>query len=292
MFSIFMKEKIAAIGMLICFAISILLRVLLAILYLKMIRETDNMATTNNKLLKQCKLKFSNCYQLNNGVPNVQVFVEKFMNKLALGPFSFRLLYHLSGQLLLLSIVFSGVGVCRSIVAGSMFGEILPFYIVSLLELYLYFSITTLLDIQGKRKFLKVNLIDYLENHLSYRMQVTREDLQMLYGTEAREIAKGVELMPIAGWLANKGGRTGEAAVLTSQESGADAILLQQTGREQGDQESMLWSQGKGKGMTRTAEKVATIAHSQNPAESALPPLDPEESEELELLLKEILTLS
>ena len=158
MFSIFMKEKIATIGMLTCFFVSILLRLLLALLYQRMIRETDNMATTNNKLLKQCKLKFSNCYQMNNGVSNVQVFVEKFLNRLAIGPFSFGFLYHLSGQLMLLSIVFSGVGVCRSIIAGSMFGEILPFYISSLLELYLYFSLTTILDIKGRRKSLKINL--------------------------------------------------------------------------------------------------------------------------------------
>ena len=238
MFSIFVKEKVVTIGMLTCFFVSILLRISLAALYQKMIRETDNMATTNNKLLKQCKLKFSNCYQLNNGVSNIQVFVEKFMNKLAIGPFSFRLLYHLSGQLMLLSVIFSGIGVCRSIASGCMFGEILPFYISSLLELYLYFAITTMLDIKGRRKFLKVNLIDYLENHLSNRMQVTREDIHMLYGEEVPEISKGVDILPIAGWLASR-----------------------EEEREQAQ-------------------------------EYTFPPLDPEESAELELLLKEILTLS
>lgn len=261
MFSIFMKEKIATIGMLACFLVSILLRLLLALLYQRMIRETDNMATTNNKLLKQCKLKFSNCYQMNNGVSNVQVFVEKFLNKLSLGPFSFRVLYHLSGQLMLLSVVFSGMGVCRSIIAGSMFGEILPFYICSLLELYLYFSLTTLLDIKGKRKSLKINLIDYLENHLSYRMQVTREDMQMLYGAEAREIGRGVEVMPIAGWLANKGSRG-----LTGTKDG-------QT-------------------ITNPVAEEAPVSVARTEQEFSFPPLDPEETEELELLLKEILSLS
>ncbi len=244
MFSIFVEEKIATIGMLTCFFVSILLRLLLATLYQRMIRETDNMATTNNKLLKQCKLKFSNCYQLNNGVSNVQVFVEKFMNKLAIGPFSFSVLYHLSGQFMLLSVVFSGIGVCRSIIAGSMFGEILPFYICTLIELYLYFSLSTILDIRGKRKVLKINLIDYLENHLSCRMQVTREDLQMLYGAQSRS----VEVMPIAGWIAKRG------SVEVAQEESA--------------------------------------VESQPAQEYTFPPLDPEESEELELLLKEILTLS
>lgn len=244
MISIFEKEKIVTIGMLTCFLVSILLRVFLAALYQKMIGETDNMATTNNKLLKQCKLKFVNCYQLNNGVSNIQVFVDKFMNRLAIGPFSFRLLYHLSGQLMLLSVIFSGIGVCRCIAKGCMFGEILPFYIFSLLELYLYFAITTILDIKGKRKFLKVNLIDYLENHLSNRMQVTRDDIRMLYGDDIRDLDKEVDVLPIAGWLASR-----------------------EEDRQQDSDEARA--------------QVYTF-----------PALEPGESEELELLLKEILTLS
>ncbi len=206
MFPIFEQEKFAAIGMLVAFLLSVLIRLLLALLYRQMILETDNMATTRNKLLKQCKLKFTNCYQLNNGVPNVPIFVEKFLNRLSFGPFSFNILYHLSGQLMLLSVVFSGMGVCKSIIAGNMFGEILPFYIFSLLELYLYLSLSTLLDVKGKRKSLKVNLVDYLENHLSNRMQVTNVDMQMLYGRERKpaSIQRSLELLPIAGWLAEE----------------------------------------------------------------------------------------
>ena len=206
MFSIFEQEKVAAIGMFVCFFLSLLIRLLLAALYNRMIAETDNMATTSNKLLKQCKLKFTNCYQLNNGVPNVPIFVEKFLGRLALGPFSFSILYHLSGQLMLLSVVFSGMGVCRSIIAGNMFGEILPFYIFSLAELYLFLSLGTLLDIKGKRKLLKVNLVDYLENHLSNRMQVTRVDMQMLYGAEKKMpvMQRNLELIPIASRMSEK----------------------------------------------------------------------------------------
>lgn len=259
MFSIFMREKVVTIGMLTCFFVSILLRVFLAALYRRMSRETDNMAITNNKLLKQCKLKFSNCYQLNNGVSNIPVFVEKFMNRLAVGPISFRVIYHLSGQLMLLSVIFSGIGVCRSIAAGCMFGEILPFYLSSMVELYIFFAVSTVLDIKGRRKELKINLIDYLENHLSNRMQMTREDIQMLYGTDLQE-SKGVDILPIAGWIASRSA------------------------------EKEVPAEGAGKCIPVKEEKE--LAPAESPAEYAFPPLDPEESAELELLLKEILSLS
>ena len=211
MFQIFQEELVVTIFMMSFLVLSIFLRTLLGFLYQNMIKETDNMASTENKLLKQCKLKFANCYQLNNGVANIPIFVDKFINRLSLGPFSFSTIYHLSGQAMLLSVVSSGVGVCRSILSGKMLGEILPFYIVSFVGLYLYFSVSTVVDIKGKRRVLKVNLVDYLENHLSGRIDVTESDMEMLfgagraYGGERRQRLSGstgrrtVELMPIGG---------------------------------------------------------------------------------------------
>lgn len=213
MFEIFQEEWIVTIFMMSFLGLSIFLRVLLGMLYQNMIKETDNMASTNNKLLKQCKLKFANCYQLNSGVANIPVFVDKFLNRLAFGPFSFETMYHLSGQTMLLSVVSAGVGICRSILSGKMLGEILPFYIVSFVALYLYFSVSTVVDVKGKRRVLKVNLVDYLENHLSARIDVTENDIEMLYGTqrsirgERRQRLTGssgrrtVELMPIGGHI-------------------------------------------------------------------------------------------
>jgi hypothetical protein len=171
-----------------------------------MIKETDNMSTTNHKLLKQCKLKFSNCYQLNHGVANIPVFVDKFLNRLAFGRITFETMYHLSGQMMLLSIVAAGIGICREIAQGRMLGEVLPFYIASFLGLYLYFSVSSVVDIRGKKRILKINLIDYLENHLSSRIGVTQKDMEMLYGdnhtidskhTSKAGIKRTVELMPL-----------------------------------------------------------------------------------------------
>lgn len=213
MFTIFREEKTVTIGMFLLLTVSLLLRLLLGILYQKMIREADNMAATNNKLLKQCKLKFANCYELNNGVANIPIFVDKFLNRLSLGRLSFETMYHLSGQTMLLSVVCSGIGVCRSIIHGKMLGEILPFYIASFLGLYLYFSVSAVVDIKGKKRVLKVSLVDYLENHLSSRIDVTRQDMEVLFGDKKyvgsrrrnRAAAAGtkigakktVELMPI-----------------------------------------------------------------------------------------------
>ena len=187
MFRVFQEEKLITICMFAFLGSSILLRVFLGLLYRNMIKEADNMASTRNRLLKQCKTKFASCYQLGNGVANIPVFVDKFLNRMTLGRLSFETIYHLSGQLMLLSVVFSGIGVCKSIIGGRTVGEVLPFYIVSFFGLYLFFSVSTVVDVRGKKRMLKINLVDYLENHLSPRIEVTRQDMEMLYGEAAFE---------------------------------------------------------------------------------------------------------
>ena len=201
MFTIFKEEKVITAGILVFLCLSVLVRLMLAWMYHTMIRETDNMATTGNRLLKQCKVKFANCYQLNGGVSNIPVFVDKFLNRLSFGHLSFDAWYHLSGQCMLFSVIFAGVGICKGILDGRMLGEILPFYIASFLGLYLYFSLSALVDIKGKRRVLKTNLIDYRENHLSGRIPVTEQDYERLYGASKLPGRRTVELMPIRGRL-------------------------------------------------------------------------------------------
>lgn len=237
MFSIFEQEKAVSVVMLICMVCSILMRVGLGVMYLHLIHETDNMASTRSRQLKQCKLKFANCYQLNNGIANVPVFVDKFISRMSLGPVSPHMLEHLSGQLMLLSVVCSGVGVCRRIIAGSTLGQILPFYIVSMMGLYLFFSISAIVDLKGKRRVLKINLVDYLENHLSGRMDVTREDMEMLFGQESaprgrRRGRGGQSVQNIA--QARRGVKRGVDVIPVGSRSGEEIRVILEQNQEAG----------------------------------------------------------
>lgn len=229
MFQIFQEEPLISAGVVGFLMFSVLVRILLGALYANMIKEADNMAATNNKLLKQCKLKFANCYQLNNGVANIPIFVDKFLNRLALGPFSFDTLYHLSGQCMLLSVICSGIGVCRYIVEGKSFGELLPFYILSFIGLYLYFSVSTVVDIKGRKRVLKVNLVDYLENHLSARIDVTESDIEMLYGEEIP--LRGRQMRLASGDAMGLGARGGRRMGLTSGRNSMDLAGHGRSGR-------------------------------------------------------------
>jgi hypothetical protein len=87
---------------------------------------------------------------------------------------------------------------------GRMLVDILPFYIISLVELYLYFSLSAVMDIKGRKNTLRINLIDYLENHLSARIGATELNMEMLYGSPSgrKDTRRGekrtIEFTPIS----------------------------------------------------------------------------------------------
>lgn len=182
MFAVFKKELPVSCLMFLFLVCSILGKIMLGILYQNMIKETENMRATNHKLLKQCKLKFANCYRLNNGVSNIAVFVDKFLNQIKIGSVFAQTFYHLCGQMMLVSVVFSGIGICRVISSGAGFFSVLPFYIVSFFGLYLHFAVSAIVDIKGRRRILRVNLIDYLENHMA--RELNREERQVVQEKE------------------------------------------------------------------------------------------------------------
>ena len=152
--------------------LSIICQIVAGVLYQSMIQETDNMSATDNKLLKQCKLKFANCFELNGGVSNIPIFVDKFINRMKIGFLTLPGLSAFSGQMMLLSVLLCGVGIYRRITAGDYVVQLFPHYIVSLFGLYAYFSISSLVDVKGKKEVLKINIIDYLENHMVSRLKV------------------------------------------------------------------------------------------------------------------------
>ena len=201
MFSAFLQHRIMICIVLLFLVLSILCQIMIGVLYQKMIRETDNMAVTENKLLKQCKLKFSNCYELNDGIVNIPVFVEKFMNRISLGGISLNSMTHMSGQCMLLSVFVAGIGACRGIIGGETIGDLLPFYIISFFGLYVYFSVASIVDVKGKRNIVKTNMVDYLENHMVKHLILVKEEemQQHILKKENREPKISEENPPISG---------------------------------------------------------------------------------------------
>lgn len=193
MFTVFFENKLLCGIFLILLLLSIVCQIMIGVIYRNMIVETDNMSATGNKLLKQCKLKFANCYQLGGGISNISVFVDKFLAKLSIMGISLTNFQHLSGQFMLLAVVAAGIGSCREIIEGETVAKVLPYYIVSFLGLYIYFAISGLVDIQGKKERLKTNLVDYLENHMVNKLKQSTADWKELTGEPIESFSKDAD---------------------------------------------------------------------------------------------------
>lgn len=187
MFTLFFRHKNYMIAILILLLLSIICQIVMGVIYHKLIWETENMSTTTNRNLQKLKLKFSSCRQLHETVPNVPVFVDKFINQIKVGRLPLSFLKHVSGQFTLLAVLVAGIGACMGIIHNENFFQIAPFYLISFLGLYCYFAVSSLVDIPGKIKILRTNLIDYLENHLSSRLEQTKLDMRIIQPESSAE---------------------------------------------------------------------------------------------------------
>ena len=172
---ILMKHKFLLMMIFLFLLLSIICQIITGVIFRNLIREANNMTATDNKLLKQCKLKYSNCYKLNGRMVNTAVFVDKFIQKMRLGHMTLSRMSHISGQLMMLSVLVTGITICLCLASGDTIFQIIPYYLISILGLYLYFSVSGAVDIQGQKTILKTDLTDYLENHLMPRLEQENE---------------------------------------------------------------------------------------------------------------------
>lgn len=187
MFTI-LSDHIILTGLILLFLLfSIVCQIISAVIFQSMINQSDNMSSTENKLLKQCKQKYANYYKLNGKMVNTSVFVDKFLHKVRFGGISLSRLSHISGQMMMLSVLFTGISICYLLAEGNTLFQIMPYYLISILGLYLYFSFSGFLNIQEKGDILKTNLIDYLENHYSPRLEIEKENA-LEEGAKKREV--------------------------------------------------------------------------------------------------------
>lgn len=183
MFQILWSEKVCSIGMLCFFAASMAVLVFLAVKYNRFIKDAENMSITKRKELKAIKTKFLNSYgkketededYLVQEQINVEVFVDKAVSKLKICGQKTHTWKFISVQLLLISIIFAGVGSFRGMLAALSFREISPFYLFVFIELYVYFSVASIYDFEGKDKILRLTIVEYIENHMVNRIQIAK----------------------------------------------------------------------------------------------------------------------
>lgn len=188
MFQILLEEPMSAAGMFLFFMLSMGILMFLTIRYDQLIRDAENMSVTQRKELKAMKTKFLNSYgtekkEEDNSYAhkeqiNVEVFVDKAISRLTFRGLNIKSWRFFAGQTLFMSILFAGFGAFDRLLKGSSLREISPFYLVVFLELYVYFSVMSICDFEGREKILRLTILEYMENHMLNRIQVAEAFLE------------------------------------------------------------------------------------------------------------------
>jgi hypothetical protein len=174
--------------------IGVITRWLTRNLYKRLIKETDNMALTKNRNLRNFKQKTESTYQMNQGIPKVKPYLERQM-------YSFRYL----GVTLQGWNTFSNQMTLWCFLAGSVAAFGAYWYNIDSYYIVLYGSVgimaglfTILVDhgagIVEKRQQLFAALDNYLENTLIYRLDQDRNETQAISGphSETRENIRSI----------------------------------------------------------------------------------------------------
>lgn len=75
------KYKLLLILIILFFVCSIICQIVPGVILSRLLEETENMAATKNRPLKQCRLKYINCCQLNGRVVNTGIFCGQVYQK-------------------------------------------------------------------------------------------------------------------------------------------------------------------------------------------------------------------
>lgn len=150
--------------------LGILARLTARALYKRLIRETDNMALTKNRYLREFKQKAENTYRLNQGIANTQAYLEKHLAAYRFLGISLNGWANLAGQTTVLCFLLGGAG---SFLAYWYRCD--TYYIVLYASVGILTGLLTMLmdigvNLSEKRSQLLCVMQDYLENSLCLRL--------------------------------------------------------------------------------------------------------------------------
>ena len=149
----------------ISFVLCIVCQIVIVCYIMRLVKESERLEEEKPKYLESWIDEY---IKNENQIINVSVFTDKKFYQFKIGKFTIQQIKHFSGQALLFMVFLSGMGACRGIIAGKTLGEILPFYTISLLGIYIYFLLSGFINLDENKKVICRNVVDFLENKTPY----------------------------------------------------------------------------------------------------------------------------
>lgn len=151
-------------------AVGLFSKLLVRNLYRRLIKQSDNMMSTNNRVLRQIKQKAENAYRVNSGINNVSALVERQLYQCKRLGLPIRTWDNLAACAALLCFLLGGTGAFLAFRGEAPMGTIVLYGACGVLFGVLNLFFDNLMDTAGKRQQLLVHMSDYVENTLLGRL--------------------------------------------------------------------------------------------------------------------------
>jgi len=171
-------------------ALGILVKIIISCVYNSIIKASDHMGTTNNKMLKTIRMKFETNYSINVGVNNVDIFVDKYVYTHKFCGIHLYTWENFSGQLLLLCMLTGAVGALLGLLYECGKTPILLTLFFGVLTSSMLILFEHFINLSTKKNILRINIKDYLENYLAGKLrfnQIRQQQMQESKNKEEQE---------------------------------------------------------------------------------------------------------
>lgn len=151
--------------------LGLLVRLIVNLVYRHLVKESENPAEAKNKLLKLMKLRFEACYRAKIGVNNVDTFVDKSVLKYRFCGVLLSTWDNFCGQVLFLNLLIVPVCAVFGVAFGCGQDVVLMTGAVGIMTSAILILVDKSINLPAKKKMLRLNLLDYLENFCKVRLE-------------------------------------------------------------------------------------------------------------------------
>jgi len=160
--------------------IGAIIKLVLELVYLRLVKASENMGTSKNKLVQSMKKKFEAFYKLRIGVNNVDIFVDKYILRHRFCGLLLSTWENICGQIVMLCVLIGSISTVLGLIYESGKQEVLSTFTVGLFTTGLLILLEGIINISGKKEILRLNMKDYLENYLKVKLEQGLDQPELL----------------------------------------------------------------------------------------------------------------
>jgi hypothetical protein len=158
----------------------VLLKLLINFVYKRLLKASDNMTTSKNKLTQMMKKKFETYYNLKIGVNNVDIFVDKYVFRHKFCGILLSTWENIGGQVLMLCLLIGSISSILGLIYECGKNQILGTFSVGILTSGLLIFLEGMINLTGKKELARLNMKDYFENILKVRLEQEVEKPELI----------------------------------------------------------------------------------------------------------------